>query len=328
MAKRVRPIGHEDRLSVVDHLDELRHRLIISAVTLVASFALCFAFNGHLITALDAPLNHLDKTAKNHLSGTTGDEVGERANLLSAAGIAQLLARSPTQTAGDKLLYAAFASKLQAAGDSLPAKTPGVAPITTGVGEPFTATLKVVLYFALILALPVLLYQVFAFIVPALTERERKVITPILVAAPALFFAGVVFSYVIVLPAAIKFLQGYNSSHFQSFVQAGPLYSFEALTMAAIGLAFEMPLFLLGLRAAGVINGRTLTTHWRTAAVVIAVVAAAMPGADPVTTGLETAPLVILFLVSIVLLRYLDRRAEKRAAREAREMPAGVSGVS
>ena len=149
-------------------------------------------------------------------------------------------------------------------------------------------------------------------------------IQPILIAAPALFFAGVIFSYLVVLPAAIKFLQGYNSSHFQSLVQAGPLYSFEVLTMGAIGLAFEMPLFLLGLRAAGVINGGTLTKHWRYAAVIIAVVAAAMPGADPVTTGLETAPLVILYLASIVLLRALDRRAARREAAE----PAAPPGVT
>ncbi len=126
------------------------------------------------------------------------------------------------------------------------------------------------------------------------------------------------------LPAAIKFLQGYNSSHFQSLIQASNLYSFEVLTMGAIGLAFEMPLFLLGLRAAHIINGDTLTTHWRYAAVIIAVVAAAMPGADPVTTGLETAPLVILFLFSIVLLKTLDRRAARREARDGLAAPPGV----
>jgi sec-independent protein translocase protein TatC len=125
-----------------------------------------------------------------------------------------------------------------------------------------------------------------------------------------------------VLPAAIKFLQGYNASQFQALVQASPLYSFEVLTMGAIGLAFEMPLVLLGLRAIGVIDGNTLTRHWRYAIVIIAVIAAAMPGADPVTTGLETAPLVILFLVSIVLLKAADRRAVRRAAAQALAPPA------
>jgi sec-independent protein translocase protein TatC len=91
--------------------------------------------------------------------------------------------------------------------------------------------------------------------------------------------------------------------------------------MAAIGFAFEMPLVLLGLRALGVINGSTLTRHWRYATVIIAIIAAAMPGADPVTTGLETAPLVILFLASIVLLKIADRRAARREALEEQDGP-------
>ena len=321
MAKRLRPIGYEDRLSVVDHLDELRSRLMVCAAVLIAAFVVCFVFNSHLLTALDAPLHQLGKAAKNQLRGTTGDQVGERANLLRLAGDFQLLARSSTESASNRAAFTLAASSTTAAAKSLPAKTQGVNPLTIGVGEPFTVTIKVVFYAALLISLPVLLYELFAFVVPALTERERAVIQPILIVAPVLFFAGVVFSYLVVLPAAIKFLQGYNNSHFQSLVQAGPLYSFEVLTMGAIGLAFEMPMFLLGLRAAGVIDGSSLTRHWRYAAVIIAVIAAAMPGADPVTTGLETAPLVILFLASIVLLKFLDRRAARREAAEATAPP-------
>ncbi len=82
-----------------------------------------------------------------------------------------------------------------------------------------------------------------------------------------------------------------------------------------------MPLVLLGLRALGVINGSTLTRHWRYAMVILAIIGAAMPGADPVTTGLETAPLVILFLASIVLLKIADRRAARREAIEERDDP-------
>jgi len=89
------------------------------------------------------------------------------------------------------------------------------------------------------------------------------------------------------------------------------------VTMLAIGLAFQLPLGLLGLHRIGIINGSTLTRHWRYALIIIAVIAAAMPGADPVTTGLETLPLVILFLASIVMLKFADRRAAARAAAEA-----------
>ena len=141
-----------------------------------------------------------------------------------------------------------------------------------------------------------------------------------MLAAPLLFVIGVVFTYLIVLPPAVRFLQGYNAGQFQALVQAKPLYSFEVLTMGAIGLTFQMPLGLLGLHRLGVINGSTLTRHWRYATVIIAVIAAAMPGADPVTTALETAPLVILFLVSILMLKYADRRDAKRAAAELAAM--------
>jgi sec-independent protein translocase protein TatC len=134
--------------------------------------------------------------------------------------------------------------------------------------------------------------------------------------APLLFLTGVAFAYFVVLPPAVHFLQGYNSQNFDILVQAKTYYAFEVLTMAGIGLAFQLPLGLLALQRLGAINASTLTRNWRYAVVIIAVIAAAMPGADPVTTGLEMLPLVLLFLASIVLLKIADRRAAARAARE------------
>jgi sec-independent protein translocase protein TatC len=106
-------------------------------------------------------------------------------------------------------------------------------------------------------------------------------------------------------------------------VGAKTYYSFEILTMLGIGVAFQMPLGLLLLQRAGIINSRTLTKHWRYATVIIAVIAAAMPGADPVTTAFETLPLVVLYLASIVLLKIADRRAAARAAAEQTAAPIG-----
>jgi sec-independent protein translocase protein TatC len=185
------------------------------------------------------------------------------------------------------------------------------------VGEPFTISLTVAAYFALLFSLPVLIYQGYAFVIPALSPNERQAAIPMMAVAPILFMAGVVFAYLFVLPPAVRFLQGYNHQEFQVLIQAKAYYSFEVVTMLAIGLAFQLPLGLLALHRIGVINGTTLTRHWRYATVIIAVIAAAMPGADPVTTGLETAPLVILFLASIVMLKIADRRAAARAAAEA-----------
>jgi sec-independent protein translocase protein TatC len=319
---KLRPIGHEDRLSVVDHLDELRGRLILCGIVLVVAFGFCYWQNNLLLKALNRPLPAASKTAANHIGGLTNDTVNEAKDLRGLGSALSAISKSGTSTLSpqDQALLLLAGHYANGAAAALPQKTPKNVPITIGVGEPFTTTLTVCFYFALLLSLPVILYQGYAFIIPALSPQERRVALPIMLAAPLLFVVGVVFTYLVVLPPAVRFLQSYNSDQFNALVQAKPLYSFEVLTMAAIGLAFQMPLGLLGLRQLGVINGSTLTRHWRYATVIIAVIAAAMPGADPVTTALETAPLVILFLASIVMLKYADRRDAKRAAEELTTM--------
>jgi sec-independent protein translocase protein TatC len=136
----------------------------------------------------------------------------------------------------------------------------------------------------------------------------------------------VAFAYAVVLPPAVHFLQGYNHDQFQVLVTAKAYYTFEIFTMLGIGLAFQLPLGLLALQQLGAINSSTLTRQWRYAVVIIAVIAAAMPGADPVTTGLETLPLVLLYVASIVLLKLVDRRAAARAAAEFSEPVGSNSG--
>jgi sec-independent protein translocase protein TatC len=314
--KVLRPIAHEDRLSVVDHLDELRQRLFICVAALIVAFGLCFWQNHHLLNALNRSLPTTSKSSANHLSGLTGDSVRAARQISAAAGDLTALSRSPGLSASERFRFADSAQHLEAAAKSLPQNAPKQVPITIGVGEPFSVTLTVAFYFALVLALPVLLYELYAFIIPALSPLEKRAALPAMLVAPVLFVIGVVFAYLVVLPPAVRFLQGYNSDNFNNLVQAKPLYTFEVLTMAGIGLAFQLPLGLLALQRAGLITARTLTRHWRYATVAIAVLAAAMPGADPVTTGLETLPLIVLFLASIVLLKIADRRAANRAAAE------------
>jgi sec-independent protein translocase protein TatC len=316
MPRVLRPVGHEDRLSIVDHLDELRSRLMICGAVLIVAFGICFWQNHPLLGLLNSPLPSSQKTAANHLGGLTNDSVRASRDIAQSAQFFRDLSRSSDLSLPDSALIAAAANRLQDAARALPQSTPKNVPITIGVGEPFTTTLTVCAYFALLFTLPVILYQAYAFVIPALSPDERRVALPIMLAAPVLFLIGVAFTYLVILPAAVRFLQGYNSSEFNALVQAKPLYSFEILTMAGVGLAFQLPLGLLGLQKAGMINGTTLTRHWRYATVIIAVIAAAMPGADPVTTGLETLPLVILFLASIVMLKLADRRDAKKAMAE------------
>jgi sec-independent protein translocase protein TatC len=312
MAKVLRPIGHDDRLSIVDHLDELRSRLIVCGLALAVSFGLCFWQNHGLLKVLNRALPSSASSSTNHLSGLTNDSAKAAHGLAAAAAAAAQLALSKTQSPHDRQLFSQQARSLGEAAASLPRSAPKRLPITIGVGEPFTTTLTVSFYFALLFALPVLIYQGYAFVIPALNPDERRVALPLMTAAPMLFIAGVAFAYGVVLPPAVRFLQGYNGGSFDILVQARSYYKFEIFTMLGIGVAFQLPLGLLALHRLGVIDGSTLTRHWRYATVIMAVIAAAMPGADPVTTGLEMLPLVLLYLASIAMLKIADRRAAAR----------------
>jgi sec-independent protein translocase protein TatC len=320
--KALRPIGHEERLSIVDHLDELRSRLFACGAIMVVIFAVCFWQNTHLINALNRALppaattglgsqQHLNATLGQTLKHASGDMAKLSTSLSKSKGIAPG-AVSATQNLSSDLLQASKefpkAAKQQAK------------PITIGVGESFTTTLTVVGYFTLLLSLPMILYQLYAFVVPALSRDERRIATPTMIAAPLLFVAGAAFTYFEVLPPAIHFLQGYNAEQFQILIQARTYYRFEILLMLGIGFAFQVPLLLLGLQKVGVITSRTLTVNWRYAVVLIAVVAAALPGVDPVTLTLETIPLLLLFVASIVLLKIVEHRTAKRQAAELAEL--------
>ena len=316
MSRVLRPIGHEDRLSVVGHLDELRTRLLVCVGVLVIAFGLAFWQNHRLLDVLNRALPATPKTTANHLSGLTNDSVSAAKELAVAAAGARQLAQSPTQSATDRAAFSQLTQGLAQASKALPQATPKRLPITIGIGEPFATTLTVAFYFALLFSLPVLIFNAYAFVLPAFNRTERQVALPLMGMAPLLFLGGVFFTYFLVLPPAVRFLQGYNSNNFDILVQAKTYYSFEILTMLGVGLAFQLPLGLLAFQRLGVISARTLTRHWRYAVVLIAVIAAALPGPDPVTTGLEMLPLLVLYLLSIVLLRIADRRAAARAARE------------
>jgi sec-independent protein translocase protein TatC len=309
MARKLRPIGHEDRLSVVDHLDELRTRLIVCVVALGVVFALCFWQNAPLISLL----NH-SVPLKSATSQQQHQQVTQGRYMTRVANDFDQLAKSPDLSATDRALIANIGANLHGFAGALPSKAVPEKPITIGVAEPFTTTMAIAAYFALLFCLPLLIYEVYAFVLHAFSPEERRAAYPAMVMAPILFAAGVVFAYFLVLPPAVSFLQGFNSSNFTSFLQAKPYYEFEILTMLGIGLTFQLPLGLLALDRVGVLNAKTLTRQWRYAIVIIAVVAAALPGADPITTLLEMVPLLFLYGLSIVMLTVADRRTAAKAA--------------
>jgi sec-independent protein translocase protein TatC len=315
MATALRPIGHEDRLSVVDHLDELRGRLIICAVTLGVAFGICFWQNHNLISLLNRPLEastpSAQKTGPGRLSGAAAAQTRLRIGVAEAGrALGQVAKSEKVGTAADRQQLARAARGLDAAARALPATVPKRQPITTGVGEPFTVTLTVALYFALIFALPVLLFQAYSFILPAFSPQERRVALPIMLGVPFLFIAGVAFAYFLVLPPAISFLQNFNDQTFDVLLQAKDYYRFCVFTLLALGLAFQIPMGALALARVGIIRRKTLTSNWRLITVGIAVLAALLPGVDPVTTSILMVPLFGLYGLSILLVGLAERRRD------------------
>jgi sec-independent protein translocase protein TatC len=189
-------------------------------------------------------------------------------------------------------------------------------PVTLGVGEPFTATFKVAAYAGLLLAMPLLLYQAYAFVLPAFSPRERDVAVPLLLGVPFLFVAGVAFAYFMVLPPAINFLQNFNDDSYDILLQARDFYSFEILVLIAMGALFQIPIGILAATRLGVITPGQLRRGRRYAIVVIAIIAALLPGQDPVTMLILAAPLWVLYEGSILFASLLDRRAARARARE------------
>jgi sec-independent protein translocase protein TatC len=244
--RRIKPASFDDRMSLVDHLDELRARLVVCLAVFGVALALCFWQNHLLLEIASAPL------PANH-------------------------------------------QKL----------------ITFGVTEPFTTTFTVSAYAAIILALPFVLYQLYAFLLPAFSKQQQRAILPLLAMIPLLFIAGVAFGYFLVLPAAAKFLLNFNDTQFNVQVQAKQYYSFFAMTVLACGIVFQVPVGILSVTRLGIVKVEQLTKNRRYAYLVCAVVAAALPGVDPISMLLETAPLIILYELSIVLAKAFGTPAER-----------------
>jgi sec-independent protein translocase protein TatC len=232
------PVSHEDRLTLVEHLEELRARIFVCIGAFGIALALCIWQNHLLLEIASRPL-----------------------------------------PAGHKEL------------------------LTFGVTEPFTTTLTVATYGAIVLSLPVLLYEAYAYVLPAFSDAERRVALFVMLLAPVLFAAGVAFAYFVVMPAAVTFLLGFNESQFNIQVRARDYYSFFSTAMLAGGLVFQLPLAILTLTRLGIVSVAQLGENRRYAYLAIAVLAAALPGIDPVSMLIEMVPLLALYELSILLAR-------------------------
>jgi len=181
--------------------------------------------------------------------------------------------------------------------------------VTFGVSEPFTATLTVAAYAALALSLPIALYQLYRYVLPAFSPAERRIALPTLALVPVLFVAGVCFGYFVVLPAALRFLLHFNQREFNVQIRARDWYSFFGASVLATGLVFQVPIAILAATQLGITTPRALRAKRRYAVAICALVAAVLPGVDPVSMVIEMIPLVALYELSIVIAAVFARRA-------------------
>jgi sec-independent protein translocase protein TatC len=243
---KLKPVRHDEEISLVDHLDELRSRIIYSLIALTVAFAVCFWQSSLILDIASNPLPEADQA---------------------------LVVLAPT--------------------------------------EAFMTTVTVCMYAAIIVAAPFISYQIFAYVLPAFSPRERRVVMPMVFAIPLLFLAGVVFSYFIILPAAINFLLGFNGEQFSTELRAREYYSFFSTTLIAGGVVFQLPVILLALVRLNIVTVTQLRTKRKYAYLIIAVVAAALPGVDPISMLIEMIPLLLLYELSILLARALGGSAAR-----------------
>ena len=240
-----RRLHHGEEATLVEHLGELRARLLIALAAFVPAFVLAFAFHERLIEWLTDPL------------------------------------------------------------------PPGRRLLTLGVTEPFFTSLKVSFFAALALSLPVLLYQLWAFLAPAFKEQSQRVVALASALGGLLFAAGVAFGYFVVLPKALDFLTTFNEDLFDVQIRASYYFSFVLVALLAMGLVFELPVFVLTLVRLQIVTSAQLRRNWRLGIFVVVLVAVLLPTVDPVSLAFEAVPLLALYFVSVWFAGVMERRWQR-----------------
>jgi sec-independent protein translocase protein TatC len=238
-----RRLRHGEEATLVEHLGELRARLIISILALAAGFGIAYAFHGQLLDWLNRPLpDRLDK------------------------------------------------------------------PTTFSPIEPFATSIMVSLWAGLLLALPVVFWQIWAFLAPAFEEYRQRSMATLVAFATVLGLGGVAFGYFVILTPAIHFLTNFDSHHYTILIRARDYYRFVSFVLLGVALAFEVPVFVLALVRLRILSAARLRSTWRYGVFIMTVIGVILPGVDPVSTILSVIPLVTLYVLSIGLATFLEPR--------------------
>jgi len=234
----------DEQIDLVDHLDELRSRIIIVLAVLAVAMSVLFWKSGEILHFLSQPIR---------------DQIPHWQGFLVLGPLDQIM-----------------------------------------------TSISIAIYGALIITLPVLTYQLYAFVLPAFPEEHHKHIKPMVWSVPILFLVGVVFAWYLVVPPAFDFLINFNQDQFNVQLRAKEYIQFVLLTLLAMGLVFEMPMVMMTLGRLGVVSSAMMKRHWRISIVALAVLAMLLPGVDPISYIVEFIPLLVLYGLSYFLVKLVE----------------------
>jgi sec-independent protein translocase protein TatC len=336
------------QMSFLEHLDELRSRILRSVAFVFVAFIGCWFVSDHIYNFLAIPVQRALAEAQRRelpIGGRTGQEtilpnsalkegdtgrfVFENTTKLGASVIptgASVMAKVFKDAQGNLRLYtdeALYAGNtvipkgvlLPMDFSAKPRALPGIEDrlIVTTAMEPFSLYVKVSLYAALCLAVPFLLWQIWAFISPGLYPHERGYAIPFVFLSTISFIIGAAFAYFVAFPPAARYLLGLGQD-FRLMLKANDYFDFIILVMMAMGVVFQMPAISYVLSRIGIISARLLLRSWKIALIVILVAAAVLsPTSDVPNMLLFAAPMVLLYIISIFIAWLFGRERRKTA---------------
>ena len=344
---RARQIGESEeelggQMSFLDHLDELRKRLIRSILFVFVATSVCWFFSDRIYSFLAVPVERALAEAQRRqvpIAGLTGSEaivglgslkendVGryvfpEETKLGTSlipvgASVTARVAKDAQGQLGlftDEPLYAGNTVipkgvRLPVDFTSLPQAFSGINDklIVTTALEPFSLYIKVSLYAALCLSVPFLLWQIWAFVSPGLYPHERGYVTPFIALSSISFVLGAMFAYYVIFPPAAKYLLGLGQD-FRLLLKADDYFDFIIIVMLGMGVVFQMPAVSYVLSRIGLLTAGFMVRSWKTAAIVILIAAAVLsPTSDVPNMMLFAAPMLILYVVSIFIAWIFNR---------------------
>ena len=312
------------------HLVELRKRLGLSVLSVFIAFIIAFTFHNAILTWITAPLNNAltevgriietqdkatwsMKTEESNVSVTVQSQPADLADKLQnrlneAAKIADtklsLILEDAAKAAKDLSLSLKILDENLS---NITSHNEFEGKITTHqVGGAFFVALKVSFFAGLLGAMPFILYQLWLFVAPGLYNNEKKMVIPFVAGGSIMFFIGVMFAYYVVTPFGFQFLITFGSFLYTPFINIEDYVGFFTKIMLGFGVAFELPVFAYFLALLGLVTDRTLKDFFKYAVVIIFVLAALLTPPDILTQLLMAAPLIILYGVSILIVRAVN----------------------